>query len=76
NLTRDDEMAIATAWLLEHRLPLVGFVLLKNGVPGEWQHNKPRACSVMPGIVAVGIDGGGRFVATSSGAGRFWKAVP
>lgn len=72
-LTMDEEMQIAKTWLLEHQLPMVGFVILKDGTAVEWQHNKPRARSVMPGVVAVGIDGGGRFVATPSGSGRYWK---
>ena len=75
NLTRDEEMEIAKVWLMKHRIALVGFVLLRDGVAVEWQHNKPRACNVMSGVVAVGIDGGGRFVATPCGSGRFWNPV-
>ena len=74
-LTRDEEIAFATAWCIEHELPIVGFVIMKNGWPVEWQQNKPRCYAMAAGTVAIGMDGGGRFVVTQSWEGNVWKEV-
>lgn len=57
------ERLAAEKFCRDNDLPLTGYVCLHNGKPFQWQHNRPRPQSVMPGVVAMCLDDGSRFIA-------------
>lgn len=74
--TTTDRQA-AEDYCLAHDLPLSGFVLFFNGNPFQWQAtNPPNPPAVMPGVIAVAVDGDSRFVACGGNAeigARWWR---
>lgn len=79
-MNQSPERLAAEKFCRDNDLPLSGYVCLHHGTPFQWQKNRPRPQSVVPGVVALCLDDNSRYVAIGGsidgGANQWEDALP